>query len=446
MDLEEMIKRYVVTAAEIGALPNHRQLDSIEEYAKKHDAEVLIIPVEGQNSNDMDLHERFNNYRVVCNHDLGDKIQIKSFNPKAQQINPLTGFPRFTATDKSTIIGSTKMHWLTVPNSNKNSPRALIATGVCTQPNYKNNRIGLIGQYDHQQGGVVVEVDTETNEYQFRQIKSISDGSFIDAGEKWTSTGYAGRVRPDAYVLADIHVAEMLKPLYEASIEQINFLKPRKVIIHDLFDAKAISHHDDKKSLTRAKKAMLGQLDLTEELRYTGEILHELASQGAKDTEFYIVKSNHDEHLDRYLEEGRYVKDPHNHLIALKLAQAKLEGLDPVRAGIELTYGHVPDNVTFLQRDDELKVRQRQLGFHGDKGPSGSRGSMRSLESSLGLSVTGHGHSPWSFQGADRVGTHSDPNCDYAKGSTGGWLSSNVAIYPNSRTQHINTISDKWYL
>ena len=444
--LDEMIKRYIVTAAEIGANPNHKQLDAYERYAQDNDAEILVIPIEGQNSKDMDLHTRFDNYTVTSEYDLGNKIQIRDFRPKAQQINPLTGLRRFGATDASTIVGSTKQHLEMVANSNSCSPKAVMSTGASTLPNYNHNRIGLIGERDHRQGGIAVDVDTDTDKFFFRQIQNITDGSFIDQGVKYSSNRKSQQVRADTIVLGDLHVAQMMRGDYEAAMEMINEYKPKHVMLHDVFDAYAVSHHDNGKLLTRASKYGNGQLNLREELRLTGEVLHELASQGHKDTQYHIVKSNHDEHLSRYLDECRFTGDSNNLELSVRLAYAMLEGKDPVEEGIKLTYGHVPKNVKFLSRDDEFKRYGWLLSAHGDKGPSGSRGSPVSFEYSLGKAIIGHAHSAHIKKDIWRVGALLTPDVDYARGSAGAWTATNAVLYPNGKAQLQTSFDGEWYL
>ncbi len=49
-----------------------------------------------------------------------------------------------------------------------------------------------------------------------------------------------------------------------------------------------------------------------------------------------IVKSNHDEFLDRYLKEARYKDEPQNHRYALELAIAMIDGYDPLKYAVSL--------------------------------------------------------------------------------------------------------------
>lgn len=441
-----MIKRYIITAAELGARPNHKQLDAYDTYAAMNDAKVIIIPMEGQ-YRDGNLHDRFMDYKIASQMDLGKNVSIKDFRVKAQGINPLTGLRRFGAVDKSIIVGSPKQHLEHVANSNKNNPKAVMSTGACTLPNYKEHlRIGRIALEDHIQGAVLLDVDTKSGLFYFRQIQNTTDGSFIDYGNKYMPNGNVHDVRADTIVLGDIHEAQLDEANYEASCDMINNLKPKYVVLHDLFDAYSVTHHDQGRNLLRAKKANLGNLSLQDELYSLGKRIEELCAQGSKDTQYIVVKSNHDEHLDRYLDECRFTGDAANLQLSVKLANAMLEGKDPVEEGIKLTYGSIPKNIKFLQRDDDFNRYGWHLSSHGDKGPSGSRGSLASFEYSLGKAIVAHSHSAAIRKNVFRVGALERTDVDYAKGSAGAWTATNAVIYSNRKAELLSIYGGEWRL
>lgn len=444
MGLEEMIKRLIVTAAEIGAQPNNKQLDSYETYAKHWKAEVVVIPIQGQQSREEVLADRFSDFTVTNDMQLSKHLAIRDYGVKAQTINPLTGLRRFGTTKNSIIVGSPKQHLEHVANSSKNEPKAVMSTGVSTLPNYRHNRIGRIGLEDHVQGAIAIELDSETGYFYQRQIQNISDGSFIDMGVKYSPNGKVQQVRADTMVIGDMHNAQMDKSAYETTCEQINTLKPKYVMLHDIFDGYSVSHHDGGKFLLRGKKAVSGQTDLYTELHELGKTLEELTAQGSKDTKFMVVKSNHDEVIDRYLEECRFVGDERNLRLSVQLANAYMEGKDPLEEGVRLAYGHVPKNIKFLKRDDDFNRYGWHLSSHGDKGPSGSRGSMASFDYSLGKAIVGHNHSAAIRKNVFRVGTIERMDVDYVKGTTGNWTNTNAVIYPNGRAQLITSFGGKW--
>lgn len=443
MGLESLVNRYIITGAEHGSLPHHPQLDALERYAKDNGAHIMVIPIQGQHR-DMPLHERFHDYDLVTDEKrrIHPKLEIRDFNVKAQQIRPLTGLRRHGQTNLSYIIGSPKQELEFAANSVKGMPKAIMSTGVATRPNYKHNRIGMIGKEDHVQGAIVVEVDDDNN-YHFRQLQSSSNGSFIDLGKLYTPKGKCKQVGADTLILGDLHCWQRDPVAYRCALEQIKYLKPKNVVLHDVFDAFSITHHDIGRHLYRGQKGMKGMLSLRAELEDLSEVLREICATTGKGT-VYVVKSNHDEALNIYLDSGRFIGNPDHLELTVQLAHDYICGDDPVKRGVEIVGGNLPKNIKFLQRDDEFKRYGFNLWFHGDKGPNGSRGSLPSLEYSLGKGFVGHAHTAGKFRQMWRVGTLQHMNPDYAKGSPSAWTHTNGVIYNNSKAQLINTVNGRW--
>jgi hypothetical protein len=158
-----------------------------------------------------------------------------------------------------------------------------------------------------------------------------------------------------------------------------------------------------------------------------------------------VVKSNHDEFLDRYLRHGKYVEDSQNHRFALDLACALIDGKDPLQVGCEMTGLNKFSNIKWLCRDQDYKIAGIQLGSHGDKGANGSRGSLRTMEAAYGSSISGHSHVPEIYRNAWSVGTSSLLRLSYVVGPS-SWLHSSILVYSNGSRQIINAIEGHWHV
>jgi hypothetical protein len=119
-----------------------------------------------------------------------------------------------------------------------------------------------------------------------------------------------------------------------------------------------------------------------------------------------------------------------------------MEGKDPVKSAVEKV-GLKAKNIRWLQRDEDFKVAGIQLGAHGDIGPSGTRGNIKNMRKSYGLSVTGHSHSPGIHHGAFAVGTSSLLKLGYNVGPS-AWLQTHAVIYSDGSRQLVNMISGIW--
>lgn len=123
---------------------------------------------------------------------------------------------------------------------------------------------------------------------------------------------------------------------------------------------------------------------------------------------------------------GQYETDPYN-----------VKGIIP--AIINEKY---PNYIT-LHRSSSYKVKEWELGQHGDMGSNGSRGSLMQFRQLNTKIVVGHYHSPGRKDGALSVGTSTKLRVGYNKGAS-SWLQSHVIIHTDGRAQHINFINGEF--
>jgi hypothetical protein len=213
-------------------------------------------------------------------------------------------------------------------------------------------------------------------------------------------------------------------------------------VLHDLFNGHSINYHNIGNKVERAYEYGRNQLSLEKELKLTSKELKKIINHSPRDSNIVIVKSNHDEFLNKYLQKGLFLEDPQNSKIGAKLFDKILDGEDPLKAGLSL-YMDMPKNVRFLNREEDYKVRGWQLGSHGDLGANGGRGSMRSKEYAYGKSITAHVHEPQILRNTYVVGTNSKLHLRYNRGLS-SWMHTNALLYENGKVQLINIIDGKY--
>jgi len=241
-------------------------------------------------------------------------------------------------------------------------------------------------------------------------------------------------------ICGDWHTGYTDKKVRKATLDMIVEYDPKMLVLHDFFNGHSVSHHMQKQLIYQMIRegADKENLSLEKELFVCGKELEKIANI-AGNGRIYLPASNHHEFFNRYLDEGRFVKDPINARISFKLASAYADGKNPVEEGIRLVHGSIPENVTFLTRWDDLKVRGYQLANHGDTGPGGGRGSITSKEKDFGKSITGHVHKSEKLRQTFTVGTMLPFDTFYIKGNPVAWTHSHAFIYPSS-VQMINII------
>ena len=454
MGIEDMVKKYLITSAQLEAQPNYEFLKNLELYAQRHDAQIVVLPLAGTTVYDTVIHEDLQKYVLNTSRDypLNQSLKISNYEIKPQQINPLTGIKRFAQGDRSFIFGSPKQHLEYVANDNDDIPKAVLTTGSITHPYYKTHtRVGRIAEKDHEYGAVIVEIE-DNKTFHFRHIKALKSGRFFDVEGRYHNKKHEPLDGVEALVIGDLHPNYLDPEHKKVTFEQIKHFKPKRIFLHDAFDGISISHHNIGKNATNHMLYEMQGLNLGKELKHTYQVLKEYCKVMKPYGEVFVVKSNHDEHLNRYLEEGRFIGDKGNDYVGAQLYLALLEedgGLEknimdktPLKYGLELQ-GKLPKNLVFLNRQDGYKLLGYQLGNHGDLGKNGGKGSVRSIEEANGKSITGHTHSPLKYRDTYRVGTSSKLRMGYNRGYS-SWVNTNAVMYSSGQVQLLNTIRGKW--
>ena len=447
-------KRFVITTAVNGCEVHDKFYASIKNFCKENDAQLLVLvasdPASGRDKQWGTISARLQNEAIVLEDtSLNSNVFISTIKLSAKHIDPTTGLGRIGQRNGTFIYASPKQRLKAVPVSNSSLPHFMMTTGAITVSNYDTDlymsqRTAYIAKNDHVLGAVIVEIVND-EQYHFRQIQADSKGCFYDLGVKYMPNSKQA-VRPEAFVLGDWH-AGSTDPLARKAWEDIAKLtKPKRILLHDAFDGISINHHEKHAKLLKAQRAENGQLCLSSELNILAKDIKDLTVLA---DEIVVVKSNHDQFLERYLQEGKYVDDPQNHRISLVLALQVLDRKDPLKYAVNSMClkddKKVIDKVKWLSIDDDYRIEGIQCGAHGHLGANGSRGSLEAMETAYGNSVSGHSHTPQILRGAWCVGTSSLLKLEYNRGAS-SWLHSSCLIYPGGARQLINCIDGKWKL
>jgi len=446
-------KRFIVTTAVTGCELDTGMYKSIKQYCTLNKAELLVLVASDPASN-LDkgslgrIDKRLLNEAIVIEDThLNSNIFLSTIKLSAKAIDPITGLGRLGQRDGSFIFASPKQRLKSSPVSNTKPPHFLMTTGAITvsdytSSSYMSNKTAHIAEHDHVMGGLIIEIG-DSDEYHFRQFQCDGKGRFIDLGVRYDGKETKD-IQPEAFVLGDWHSGSTCPMSKDVWKTISNKLKPKMLIMHDLFDGRSINHHEEMNVDSKAKRAMKGHLNLSDELKLVANDLKELCTWTDK---VIVVKSNHDEFLQRFLQKGDFKNDPYNYKTFLQLALEYVSSnKDPLKYGVEEIGELDPSlhsKVQWLVRDEDLRIAGIQLGAHGDKGANGSRGGLKSMEFAYGNSVSGHSHSPEIIRGAWQVGTSSVLKLGYNIGPS-SWLNTSCLVYPNGQRQLINAIDGKY--
>jgi hypothetical protein len=442
LDLSKVkTKRFFITGAQYGAEVNVRLFESVKNYCKRNNAQLIILPMK-YGSGFPALHESIREYAVYNNHTLNENLNLNCITLRPTLVNPLSSMER-TGGERSQIFAHPKHAMQFVARGANEFPKAIMTTGSITYPEYMPDKTGRIAIRDHSFGGVIVDIQDDKH-FTFRHVKADEYNRLYDVSGVYAPDSMKKRTRsrPVALVCGDWHTGHTNKVVRKVTFGKkgiVETLKPKSIFMHDFFDGRSISHHDEKNNMLMAKKQTNGERCLASELAMCVKEMHNIlnASCGAK---LYVVASNHDEHLDRYLAEGRYIKDYTNFEFAHKLVGKAMREQKP--AFIAHMQEHFPE-VKFLERDEDCYKAGIKLDMHGDQGKNGSRGSIKQFDTVCSGTVTGHTHTP-AIQGtAYQVGTSTDLKLPYTKGLS-SWVNTHAVVWENGTVQLINIIDGKW--
>lgn len=451
--LEEEIKNYkkfVVTTAVMGKEVNKPFVQALRNYAQRNNALMLVLPCEdvasrGKKAKAIELSSDLDDFRVVFKDTyLNRNLCLSAIKVSAKQINPLTGLDRMAVNrDASLIVASPKVFLRYVPNMHYDIPPAIMTTGAVTINNYDTDkymskRTSVLAENDHMYGAVIVEVEDE-NIFHFRHVQASPYNSITDMGVDYLPNGKIDRLEGAVMVMGDSHTGYHDKELHFATMDMARNTGVSTVVLHDVFNGTSISHHDNNKGITKAIKAQEGKLGLEMECTAVKNYIKNIEAYGV---DVVIPEANHNTHLKRFLEEGRYVGDPMNYKFSLKLALAACEGKNPLQYAIESLLGYMSDSVKWLKMDEKFNVYGVECSLHGDKGANGSRGSLAIFEKGLGNSVTAHTHTAAILRNVCSVGTMSLMDMGYNEGLS-NWTRTCCLIYRNGTKQLINFIPNK---
>lgn len=442
-------KRFIITTAVSGKEVDENALNSMLNFCKREDAMILIQPCEDVASRnsifDYELDKRLRNCGFVFRDlYLNKNFYLSSISVSAKQINPLTGLDRIAQGKGSTILASPKQYLKFVANSNLKLPHALMTTGAVTISDYSTDksmskRTSYLAEFDHVKGAIIVEIEND-DIFHFRQIQFDDNGSFYDFGYKYNSDGSKSKVKETVCVFGDTHVGSHDEEVDLALQKITKSVNAKEIIVHDLFDNRFNNHHDIGKPVKRAMLAREGKTKLLLEGEITAKWLNEWSSRVDKVT---IVKSNHDEALERYLQEGRWKDDPENLYDAALLVREYMDKKDPLKFLVNDMVGlKYPERVNWLKRDQDYDVYGIENGSHGDKGGNGSRGSLQGIEKAYYKVTVGHSHTAGILRNVYQVGTSTKMKLGYNSGPS-SWTNTMCIQYPNGQRQLINIFRDK---
>lgn len=444
-------KRFIITWAQNDTPVHEKFISNIEKYAEFIDADIHVIAGRYKNPTSVFTDKKYDTwepriekYLDANRHNVHKYVSIMSdvkIQPTAN--DPMTGLQGMSGVN-SCVFGSPKVQMEMIPVLEGHLPKMMVTTGACTISNYTDSKSGKKGEFHHTLGFVVIEIKDESVFF-LRQVTATDDGDFTDLYHRtvYDSKKDESKIvrieKIEAIVLGDLHYGKHDQVVIDSTFDLMAKISPNHVVLHDVFDGDSINHHEIKDPFAQYEKEINGRNSLKREI--------DALLKGLEDFQDYnvvIVRSNHDDFIDRWLKDTDWRKTvtPKNSLEYMQFASALLTG--------EADKGIIPYviNKRFpefkaLGREESYVVKGWELGQHGDIGSGGSRGSLAQFRKLNTKIIVAHYHAPGRKDGALSVGTTTHLRIGYNKGAS-AWLQSHVIIHEDAKAQHINFINGEY--
>lgn len=446
--------RFVITAAANNSEVNYAAWKSLQNLCRDRQAHLMVIPIHYKNLSLYTANQVYKKtwaksvepYLINESISLGNKCYIRGdISIQATAANPLSGMAPL-AGDKWVIFGHGQMALEPIATPLEQLPGRMYTTGAITKKSYSRTKMGAKAAFHHVTGALLVEI--QGKKVYIRQLNADSKGHIYDLTDLYTPEGVTRDVKALSLTTGDEHAKWMAdnvkRATYSGPGSMVSEVRPAYLVRHDVLDGYAGSHHHEGKYLTEYKKWFLGDANYRRELDQVVQHINETTPSDWNCTNI-LVRSNHHEHLDKWLERADDRKDHQNADLICELRNLQREAVreerdyDAFRLYLEprLT---VPTQ--FSDSNTPLMLGGVDHSQHGDRGANGARGSARGIANTTHKATIGHTHSARIVQAVYQVGK-STGTLEYEQGLS-SHTQTHCLQYANGKRTLIDILGIGW--
>lgn len=369
--------------------------------------------------------------------------------------NPLSGKETLTGR-KSGIFPHVKYAMDSIATEAGQDTKFNYTTGTITLRNYIQRDAGLMAEFHHCFGFLLVEVDSEGN-WWCRQVNADSEGTicYLDMMVKNGELTSGNRVK--AITWGDIHEDQLdpvCRQVYWGEGGMLDVLRPEYQFMHDVLDFYRRNHHEINDPHALFLRRVQGKEDVKDEIINASLFLEDAMRPWCMTV---VVNSNHDRALMTWLKNRTAMFDPENfrfwsHMNDRVLSFIQEHHRTPIvfrEAYLDATGQKTePKGLKFLAQDEGFIICPNagggiECGDHLDFGPNGSRAKNGSF-AKIGRKINGgHTHSAGIYGGEYRAGACIISRPGYVHGPS-SWSHSEIVTYVNGKRAIFTLYAGKW--
>lgn len=433
--------RYIITAAQNNTAP-HPVLETLKHIAAKSNATLLAMPIHYVRNLDVEqrkainYHEDVKPYLLDEDKFIGNRGAVRlaaTANVVPTAKRPVNNANALNNGESVTMVASPRNQLLSLGRAKDAFEKYAMTSRVCTIRHYAECRAGSESSKDHYFGGVMLTVSSQS--VCIQPLESDESGVITLNSTSYYPDGSATPAGQPVVVLGDLHLEKSDELVWQHTINMLQECQPSLVVCHDTLDFSSRNHHNRQSGRFLYQQ---GNTAVIDELALVVNKLNELG----KIAPLFIVASNHDDALSRWLDCPYYSadQDPLNAKTYYFLKLAILEMIDTgddleiLELGLKslAESGKIPEltcDIRFGSVDEGVTAHGFDISMHGHIGQGGARGSLATFKR-FGACITGHTHSGARDGDALVVGVTGSYDMGYNKGMT-TWTRDNAFIYPN---------------
>ena len=467
------VKRFIFTAAQSESAVHEPFLLNLEAYARYLGAELHIAGFTYEKrlyeENRKDVEHAFYPKRLIpymtnSKFNVGDDLVFcGNMNTLPTAGKPLAGFEVYTQ-NRDGIFPHAKVQLVSVPTMKDEPAKILMTTGAVTKRNYIQRRAGILAEFHHIIGAVLVELDQDGDHFCRHLLGDEINGSFQDLDIKVVNGEVTEGNRVESITWGDIHIEELdemtagtawglqingMGDVSKVQVPMLDALRPREQHIHDIIDFRDRNHHNyPHDPHFRYKQWFHGHETVEDCAKDAGEFLQAIYRPWCQTK---VVRSNHDEAFDKWLKNADWKSDPPNALFYLEAQAAKLRALQAedyfsvLEWSMGRTHPHVLDHTEFLRADKSHTVANGKIecGMHGHLGANGAKASPEAFARMGRRANIAHFHGCKIIDGIYVAGTSSHLDLGYNSGLS-SWSSSHIVTHDTGRRQIVTFKNGKF--
>lgn len=466
------VKRFIFTSAQDDTAVHKPFLENLLAYCKYTGAELHIggytyqkALFEDHRTNTAVYHPLIEKYMTNRRFEVGEGLLFcGEMNTLPTAVNPLSGFETYTRS-KWGIFPHPRVSMVSVPTMRAATDKIIMTTGSITLPNYVHKKAGIKAEFHHVIGAVMVELDSK-GDFFCRHILADDSGDFQDLTTLVKNGAISEGHDIEAATWGDIHFEQMdldivkavwgytegLKTKNQEGMKTIiDTLRPKYQFFHDVSDFRPRNHHRISDPHFQYKMYVKGVETID---RHMLGIARFLKIAERPWCQSYVVESNHDLALKRWLKEADYRYDPVNAIFFLEAQLAVYKAILADQEDFSILE-HILRNKRYLAYTQFLRTEESMMtcpwagggienAIHGHQGANGARGSISQFARMGSKANVAHTHSAAILEGVWQAGTFSKLLMDYNKGGMSSWNHSFIITYCNGKRAIITMRGKKW--